>query len=128
MRPRGDEGSGTVLVVGLVAAVLVLVAGLGLVATGYLARSRAQTAADMAALAAADAVAAPPGVRVGREAQAAADPCGRARETAARNAAVLTGCNLQPDGVVSVRVRAEHPVASVFARAEAGPVWARGRG
>lgn len=128
MRFRGEDGSGTVLVIGLVAAVLVLLGGLGLVATGYLTRSRAQTAADLAALAAADAVAAPQGVLVASEAQVAADPCGRARETAARNGAVLTGCDWQSDGVVAVSVRAEHPVGSVVARAEAGPAWARDGG
>ena len=52
-QPRGDRGSGTVLVLGLVAVALVLattLVGLGQVVAG---RARAQTAADLAALAAA---------------------------------------------------------------------------
>lgn len=129
MNPRrGEAGSGTVLVIGLVAVVIVLAGGLALVATAYLARSRAQTGADLAALAAAGALAAPRDVRVAPEAQAAADPCGRAREAATRNAVVLTGCSVRPDGVVAVRVRAEHPVGTAEARAEAGPAWVRGEG
>jgi secretion/DNA translocation related TadE-like protein len=127
-RRGGDAGSGTVLVIGLVAVAVVLAGGLALVAAGYLARSRAQTGADLAALAAAGALSAPPGVRVAPEAQAAADPCGRAREAATRNGVLLTGCDVRPDGVVAVRVRAEHPVGPADARAEAGPAWARGGG
>ncbi|MGO3815803.1 MAG: Rv3654c family TadE-like protein, partial [Cellulosimicrobium funkei] len=84
------------------------------------ARGTAQTGADLAALAAATAV------RDGWE------PCGRAREAAARNRAVVVACTEQGAGVV--RVDAESSAGVTFlgvtfgratAAARAGPASAR---
>lgn len=131
-RCRGDEGSGTVLVVALLAVAVVLAAALGTLGRAQVARGRAQAAADLAALAAAGAVAVPPGVPVAPAAIEAADPCGRAVATAERNGARVTSCAAGADGVVSVRVSVDGgrgPLAlTATARARAGPASARGTG
>lgn len=128
-RGGGDEGSGTVLVIALLAVAVVLAAALGTLGRAQVVRGRAQAAADLAALAAAEAVAVPPGVHVSPEALQAADPCGRARTTAERNGARLTSCSAEPDGVVSVTVSVDGgrgPLAlTATARARAGPASAR---
>ena len=62
LRAGGDEGSGTVLVVALVAVALVLAAGAGTLGRARAGRAQAQVAADLAALAAAEAVHLPAGV------------------------------------------------------------------
>jgi secretion/DNA translocation related TadE-like protein len=96
-----DDGSGTVLVLGCVPVlVLVLLAVLlrGAAVTG---RHAAETAADLAALAAAG--------RIGT----AAAPCPAARRWAAANGARLVGCTttLAPDGRSgTVRVTIMRPV------------------
>lgn len=122
---RDDAGSGTVLVVGLVAAIAVLAIALGAVGGVLDARGHAQTAADLAALAAAGAVSVPPGLDLAEEAERAADPCGRAEETVVRNAGRLTGCSVGPQGVVTVTVLVPHRLAPATARAVAGPAWVR---
>jgi secretion/DNA translocation related TadE-like protein len=89
---RADEGAGTVLVLGLVAVVTVLAAALALLGQAASARHRAEAAADLAALAAADVV-------LGR---AAGEPCTRARRVATAGRARLTACQVLPDGSVRV--------------------------
>ncbi|MGM7423975.1 Rv3654c family TadE-like protein [Cellulosimicrobium sp. CpK407] len=90
--PDTERGAGTVLVLGIVAAVLVLALGLAALAHAQAARGAAQTGADLAALAAATA------------ARDGWDPCDRAREVAARNAVSVTACADQGGGVVRVDV------------------------
>lgn len=126
---RGDEGSGTVLVIALLAVAVVLAAALGTLGRAQVARGRAQAAADLSALAAAEAVAVPPGVWVTPEALEAADPCGRAGATAERNGARVASCTAEPDGVVSVTVAVEGGRGlfslTATARARAGPASVR---
>lgn len=87
-----------------------VIGGLSLLGTGLLARSEAATAADLAALAGADALASAHG-----------DPCAVAAETASRNDAVLSGCELRDwDVLVTVQVEAG-PLPPVSARSRAGP-------
>lgn len=125
----GDEGSGTVLVIALLAVALVLAAAIGTLGGAQVARGRAQVAADLAALAAADVVALPPGVTVTAEALRVADPCARAVTVAERNAAKVTSCVADPGGVVTVTVAVDGgrgPFAlTATARARAGPQTAR---
>src|SRR5699024_2814932 len=81
---------------GLSGAAIAVIGGLSLLGTGLLARSEAATAADLAALAGADALASAHG-----------DPCAVAAETASRNDAALSGCELRDwDVLVTVQVEA----------------------
>jgi len=114
-----ERGSATVLVVGAVAAVVVVLTG-GLVVCGVVRDvHRARAAADLAALAAAAPVAEGGGV-----------DCGVGAAVAAANGAVLIECAAQPDGSVLVAVavrRRGSPgwaglPAAVSARARAGVV------
>ncbi|MFI2566942.1 Rv3654c family TadE-like protein [Cellulosimicrobium funkei] len=115
-----EHGAGTVLVLGVVAAVLVLALALAGLAQAQAARGAAQTGADLAALAAATAA------RDGWE------PCGRAREAAARNRVVVVACTEQGAGVVRVDVESRAGVTFLgvtlgraTAAARAGPASAR---
>ena len=86
------------------------VAALSLLGTGVLAQSRAATAADLASLAGADALAAAHG-----------EPCAVAAEAAARNGAHLLSCRQQEwDVLVHVEVDAA-VLPAVSARSRAGP-------
>ena len=108
---RDDEGAGVVLALGLVA-VLVLVGAVGVGVVGLVAAHRqVQAAADLAALAGAEAA------RSGRE------PCAVARRIAAGNRGELRDCRVT--GVV-VEVEVDRVVRllgspTVTARARAGP-------
>lgn len=115
MRARPDErGVGVVLALGLVA-VLVLVGVVGIGVVGLVATHRqAQAAADLAALAGAEAS------RSGRV------PCEEATRIATANRADLRVCGVA-DGVVEVVVVIEVRLAgsrTVSARARAGPATA----
>lgn len=126
--PHGDRGSGTVLVLG-VAAVVVLVAGLlGVLAASPLGHARAQAAADLAALAAAE--------RLQRESvfpdatepvsAPAGGPCVLAAAVAERNGGRTTGCETGASGTagfgtVTVQVTVDGPAGAARARARAGP-------
>lgn len=117
--PRQERGSATVLVLALVAVSGVLLLGLGLLAGTQAGRAGAQTAADLAALAAADAA------NVG-----SGDPCGVAAEVAGRNNAQLTSCTLDELGVVQVSTATKATFAgrtagTATATARAGPAWVR---
>lgn len=86
-----------------------VLAGASLWATGTLAQCRAATAADLGALAGADALA------VG------GDPCSTAAQTVHRNEAVLASCTVDgQDVLVTVTVAAD-PLPPMAARARAGP-------
>ena len=115
-RPTGDEGSGTVLLLGLVCVVVLLAASLALLASAQSARGRAQSAADLAALAGASGLL--PGV--------AGDPCGRAAETVNRNGGRMVGCQDEGMGVVEVHVVVATRIGIATAQARAGPAAARG--
>lgn len=108
---RGDDGSGSVLAVAIVAAMLAVTGlSLPLYATSVV-RQSAILAADAAALAAADAA----------SGAVAGYPCARAEQAAALNGAELTGCDV--DGlVVTVDVRRFYLAFDIDdARSRAGP-------
>ncbi|MDU0314123.1 histidine kinase [Phycicoccus sp. M110.8] len=89
-----DRGSGTVLMVAVVALVFLLtVAGVA-VASAVLAVHRARAAADLGALA---------GAVVLAQGESSSSACGAARAVAARNGAVLLDCGAGADGSVVVR-------------------------
>ncbi|MDQ0375172.1 Rv3654c family TadE-like protein [Cellulomonas humilata] len=112
---RSDRGSGTVLLLALVAVALVVATLLGLLASAQLGRGRAQTAADLGALAgAARLLAGQPG-----------DPCPTAAEVVRRNGARLSSCTDEGAGVVTVRVLVRGAAGSATASARAGPTSAR---
>jgi secretion/DNA translocation related TadE-like protein len=110
---RDQRGAATVLVMAMAGVLLLLGAGLGVVAALVVAHRTAQSAADLAALAGATAA--------GR----GGDACGAAAEVAVANSSRLTGC--ATDGrVVEVSVSAAGPrwlgqAADLTARARAGP-------
>lgn len=113
MSAGDDRGSGSVLVLGLVA-VAVLLAGAGAVlAQAGAAAARAGAAADLAALAAAD-------VLLGR---APGDPCAAARRVAQADGAAVTGCRPDAGGTVVVDV----VVVPAGAAAAVGPARATAR-
>lgn len=105
------------LALALVAVVLSMTAGLGLVVGAQRHRHAAQSAADLAALAGAGTVAVPQGVVL---AVAAADPCELAGEVVTRNGAQLVACSVM-GGVVTVTATAGGPPLRARASARAGP-------
>lgn len=110
----GEEGSGTVLALGIVAVLLIMtvtVAGLiGVVS----ANRRASSAADLSALAAADAY----------RGLAPGDPCEVAKEWAVKNGARLEAC-IFPDRPETVEVTVAVPVSGPMS--VLGPARARAR-
>ncbi|WP_456788900.1 Rv3654c family TadE-like protein [Cellulomonas sp. P5_C5] len=112
---RGEQGSGTVLLLALVAVALVVAAMLGLLASAQLARGRAQTAADLGALAGAAQL------LVGRP----GDACATVATVVRSNGARLTSCSDEGAGVVRVRVVVPGAAGSASASARAGPASAR---
>lgn len=114
-RDKGEEGAGSVLVVGLIAAVLMLTLMFTPVMAAHLDSARVATAADAAALAAADtAVGIVPGV-----------PCSNAARTAEANGAVLSGCRVEGLVVTVAVSRASGPFVAT-ATATAGPPGGHG--
>ncbi|MEP6630778.1 MAG: Rv3654c family TadE-like protein [Lapillicoccus sp.] len=112
---RRDRGSGTLLVVGAVGVVLALVVGALGVVSAVVASHRAQSAADLAALAAA-------GALVRGEAPGAA--CAVAGRIAARGGGSIASCRTGDDLTVEVLVRVVATVPQVgaaTARSRAGP-------
>lgn len=102
------------LVLAVIAVALALALGLGLVARAHVARVGAESAADLAALAAATALA-----RGG-------DACATAREVAASNGAELARCDTEGTGAVQVEVtRTVSALGRASAQARAGPSWLR---
>lgn len=110
VRLAGERGSGSVLAVGLIAAVTIITVVLVPVASGLAGRSSVAAAADLAALAAADvAVGLAPGI-----------PCELAATVASTNGATLRSCTV--DGlIVTVVVGARVLGVDVTAAATAGP-------
>ena len=109
---RADRGSGTVLLLGVMAAALLVAAGLGLLASAQAARWRAQTAADLGALA---------GATAARD--LVGDSCAVVGEVVAHNGAATVACALEAGGVIRVEVtsRAAWGIASASARAGPRP-------
>ncbi len=102
--------TGVASVLAWTGAATTMVASLSLLGTGVIAQSRAATAADLASLAGADAVAVAHG-----------HPCAVAAEVAARNGAHLLRCEQRDwDVLVTVEVDAA-PLPAATARSRAGP-------
>ncbi len=110
---RADRGSATVFAVACLSVLLLLGAALGVVAAMVRGHRVAQSAADLAALAAADAV------------RAGEDPCSRGGDVAVENGARLSSCSVAGREVtVAVTVAGPHwlgQVADLSAEARAGP-------
>jgi secretion/DNA translocation related TadE-like protein len=111
--PRDERGSATLFAVSCLAVLLLLGAALGVVAAMVRAHRLAQSAADLAALAAADAVG------------SARDPCDAGSTAAVLNGARLTACAVTGREVL-VEVLVDGPrwlgqAADLSARARAGP-------
>lgn len=88
--PGSERGAGTVLVLGILAAVLLLAVGIAALGAAQNARGAAQAAADLGALAGATAL------------RDGFDPCGTAGAAVARNDAELAACEVLGGGVVRV--------------------------
>ncbi|WP_090816693.1 MULTISPECIES: Rv3654c family TadE-like protein [unclassified Arthrobacter] len=110
---HGERGSGTVLGLALGAVVALLLVAVLLLAQAVVMASRASSAADLAALAAADAAR---GLTPG-------EPCEVASGVAVRHSAKLTSCTVLGGGVVEVATGLEHRFdwGPATGRARAGP-------
>lgn len=110
---HSDRGAGTVLALALGAVVMVLLAGLLLLAQAGVMASRAATAADLAALAAADA----------QRGLASGEPCAVAGDVAGRHEARLASCKVLGGDEVEVVTELAYPIAwgTATGRARAGP-------
>jgi secretion/DNA translocation related TadE-like protein len=108
-----ERGAGTVLLLGVVAVVLLCTVGLAALGAAQHARARAQSAADLAALAGAAAH------------RAGLGACDTASASAGRHDATLVACVPGDDGTVTVTVSvaATGPTSlgDATARARAGP-------
>lgn len=103
----------TNIVVGLCSIILVLVTAIGGLGQAFVAHSRAQSAADLAALAAADAV----------RGLATGEPCEIAKEVAKRNGGRLGDCRAsmsEESAYVVVEVDIPGPLPKVREKAVAG--------
>lgn len=118
-----ERGSGTVLVLGLVAVTLLLIAAISVLVGAQSARAAAQVAADLGALAAAEQLAAAgigtaPAVTSG----AAHGPaCMLARAVVTANRATLVGCTVLRGGVVRISAERSSGLGTARASARAGP-------
>ncbi len=116
-RVRVDEtGSVTIVAVGILVVVMVLGLGAADVARVLLAASRAQTAADAAALAAAQSLAVPSDT----------DPTVAAGDLAVLNGGALRSCTCEA-GTFEARVEVETTVGRLFLSADDLVVTARAR-
>ncbi|MFD6443489.1 Rv3654c family TadE-like protein [Promicromonospora sp. NPDC060204] len=85
-----ERGAGTVLVLGIVAAALLLAVGIAALGAAQSARGTAQAAADLGAIAGATAL------------RDGFDPCGTAGAAVVRNGAEVVSCEVLGGGVVRV--------------------------
>lgn len=112
-RTRDSRGSVSIMVVAMLGVLLLIGAALGVVAAIVAAHRSAQAAADLAALAGAQA------------AQRGSDGCAAAAEVLLRPDLHLEGCQVEGQEVrVVVRARGPHwlgQTADLFAEARAGP-------
>ena len=121
--PEGDAGAGTVLMLGIALGTMTLALAAVLLSAAVVGGARAGTAANLAALAGADALR---GLRNG-------DACTTAAAVAARNQAEVALCTPDPEeGTVTVTVHAAAFLlpwpASAEARAGPPPGTVRGPG
>lgn len=118
VRAAPDErGSAAPFAVGVIGLLLFLGAALGVVGAVFVAHRTAQSAADLAALAGADAL------------QVSGDACAAAATITSRNGATLESCEIAGEDV-TVRVRVEGPrwlgqPGDPVAEARAGPAEPR---
>jgi len=115
-RGEGERGSVTIVTMGILVSVMVLALGAADLARVLVAAARAQTAADAAALAAAQSLAIPSEVG----APQAAD------DLAARNGGRLRSCACE-QGTFEARVEVEAPVGRLFLSPDDLVVTARAR-
>ena len=117
-RRRGDDerGSASVVAAGILVAVMVLALGAADLARVFVAAARAQTAADAAALAAAQSLALPGEM----------EPPRAADDLAARNGARVRSCVCET-GTFEARVEVEAPVGRLFLSPDDLVVTARAR-
>ena len=108
-----ERGSGTVLAAGLALVLIMAMALMLLMAQSAVMASRAAASADLAALAAADALR---GITSG-------DPCTVAGEVAAHHAASLVSCTVGAGQTVTVRteLKARTMLGAASGQARAGP-------
>jgi secretion/DNA translocation related TadE-like protein len=112
-----ERGSAAPFAVGAIGLLLFLGAALGVVGAVFVAHRTAQSAADLAALAGADAL------------QASEDPCAAAAAISDRNGSTLETCEIAGEDI-TVTVRVEGPrwlgqPGDPVAKARAGPTAAR---
>lgn len=115
-----ERGSGTVLLLAVILVLAVITVASVAVGSAVVARHRAMSGADLAALAAADAVA-----------RADPDPCGDAARVAHRQSVALVSCSttgLVADVVVAVPVQVLGVTTRASMRSRAGPVADDGLG
>ena len=113
---RSEAGSASIVVVAILGLVLVLGAGAGDMARVLVTASRAQTAADAAALAAARELAVPSQV----------EPASVAADYATRNGATLVECTCVP-GTFETEVLVEVPVGVLLLSSDDRVATARAR-
>lgn len=108
-----ERGSGTVLGAGLALVLITLLAALMLVVQVAVGASRTAAAADLAALAAADAAR---GLTTG-------DPCRIARAVAEENEVELVGCQITDGVIVDIKtsLKLPPPWGKATGRSRAGP-------
>lgn len=110
-----EQGSSTVLVAGVAIAAIMLLIGISWLAQAALAGQRTRTAADLAALAAADAA----------RGLSSGDPCGLAGRIAAEHGVELVSCRVlgQRQEIVEVYTALRLPgiLGEATGRARAGP-------
>lgn len=109
-----DRGSGSVVALAMIAVVVLIIGWLGALAQAQAGRGRAQSAADLGALAGATVL------------RSGADPCHRAAEVVRRNDAEPAQCVVLDGGVVRVRATVGTLTGTASAWARAGPSVERG--
>ena len=117
---RRDRGSGTVLVLGAIAVLVAMTVGALLVVSAVVAAHRAQSAADLAALAAAGAL-----VRGQSPPSACATGAGVATRNGGRLATCSAGADLSVEVAVDMPASAAH-IGTATARSRAGPAGSAG--
>ena len=110
---ESDEGSGTISGVALIAVAAIMLSAVASAGNLLLCLHRAQNAADLASVAAADALYG-----------GSADPCYVAERTIAGNNAAIGSCTIEGDDVlVEAQVGTQVPfVSHVSKRSRAGPI------
>ena len=107
-----DDGASTAMMLTVFAALMLLLAAALTLIQVHVAASRAAGAADLAALAAADAAR---GLMI-------AEPCSLAADTVAAHGAHMTECDISAPGVAHIHVQVEAPMGLMTtAESRAGP-------